>query len=348
MAASKKTMTEIVRMCLKIDMMAVKVYLKFLEAPLPAPVRKLFRTLHEDETRHVAYWSGLLERARRGEVLELFEDPDQVYHELVTVAETALAFQKGIVRHPPRDATALILAAIRMEYVLLHPSFLVLFDFADILPGRRTMEDEYAMHMDHLCGALNTQGAENPMFPLFGELLRRVWAETKRLVRLNQSDPLSGALNRRGFWTQLQPLLSLALRKHFPVAVMVIDVDRFKRINDEYGHQAGDKVIRLVSEAVTREVRQSDLVARYGGDEFTVFFMDTRPEAIAATAKKIRERVREKTARIEAVTVSIGAACLMLKGSTDRALERLIREADEALYEVKRAGRDNFRLRELE
>jgi diguanylate cyclase (GGDEF)-like protein len=288
-----------------------------------------------------------LERVRRNDVGELFEAPEKVLYELGAVAENSLSFQREILRRTPRDAGTLLYSAVNMEYVLLHPSFLVLFDFSDILPNHRTMEDEYTIHMDHLCGALNAQEGENPMFPLFGELLRRVWRETKRLVTLNQSDSLSGTLNRRGFSQQLRPLLYLAERKDYPVAVMIVDVDRFKDVNDVYGHQAGDRVIRLVADAIRNNVRQSDIVARYGGDEFIVFMLDARPDALEDAARKIKDFAEQKSRAVAPVTVSIGIASCQPRGDIDRALDRLSREADGALYEVKEAGRNGYRLRVL-
>jgi diguanylate cyclase (GGDEF)-like protein len=328
--------------------MAVKVYHRFLERTDEEPIRSLFGHLHADETRHVAYWSGLLERVRRNEIGELFEAPEKILFELGSVAEHALSLQRNTIRRTPRDTNSLLLSAVNMEYVLLHPSFLVLFDFADILPNHRTMEDEYMIHMDHLCSALNTQEGANPMFPLFGKLLRRVWRETKRLVTLNQSDMLSGVLNRRGFHMQIRPLFFLAERKGYPVAVMIVDVDKFKLVNDRYGHQAGDRVIKLVAEAVRINMRQSDIVARYGGDEFIVFLLDTRPEALEETAKKIKECAEKSSKAVAPVTVSIGIASLTPRGDIDRTIEHMIGEADQALYEVKEAGRDGYRLRVLE
>lgn len=347
MGSPREIMERIVRTCLGIDVTAVKVYRRFMETTENEPMSSLFSALHEDETRHVTYWRGLLERVRTNNVGELFEAPDKLLYELEGVADNAVRLQHETLNRTPRDVNALLLATVNMEYVLLHPSFLVLFDFSDILPNRRTMEDEYVIHMDHICRALNAQKAENPMFPLFGELLRRVWHETKRLVTLNQSDSLSGVLNRRGFSLQVRPLLFLAQRKRFPVAVMVIDVDKFKEVNDRYGHQAGDQVITLVAEAVRGNVRQSDIVARYGGDEFIVFMFDARPDALEEAASKIKDCAEKKTQAVAPVTLSIGIASLEPRGDIDHALERLVREADEALYEVKHAGRNGYRLRML-
>lgn len=333
--------------CLEIDIMAVKVYQKLADLPVPDPVKTLFRTLHDDETRHVAYWNGLLKVAKAGGIGEIFENSEQMLFELTNIAKRAHAIEHDLLKNLPTDINGLFLNVIKLEYVMLHPSFLALFHFADILPGHRTMEDEYLDHFDHISGALNTQSAENPMYSLFSELLRRVWDETKRQLTLSQSDALSGVLNRRGFHAQIQPLLHLARRKHYVVAFMVVDVDRFKDINDRFGHQAGDKVLKLVAESILKSVRQSDVVARFGGDEFVALMLDVNTDALERMAQKIKAKIEKESALIAPTSVSIGIASLRLKAEADQALELLIKEADAALYQVKESGRNSFQLRSL-
>lgn len=341
------TIKAIIRKCLEIDVMAVKVYQRFADLPTSRPARMLFQTLHDDETRHVAYWSGLLNLADEGGIGEIFEDSEKLLYELTAVADQALAVEKEALAGSPDDVNGLLLRVIKMEYVLLHPSFLALFNVAKILPGHRTMEDEYVDHIEHLCTALNTHSAENPMFSLFSELLRRIWEETRRLVSQNQSDGLSGVLNRRGFHAQIRPLLHLARRKQYTVALMFVDIDYFKRINDDFGHQAGDRIIRLVADAIRNSVRQSDVVARYGGDEFVAFLPDVETGALEAMARKIKAGIEAQSTSVAPATVSIGIAAWNLRAESEQVLERLLKEADAALYEVKQAGRNSFRLRLL-
>jgi diguanylate cyclase (GGDEF)-like protein len=344
---NKDRMEEIITLCLEIDIMAREVYKKFSSLPVSSPFQALFKKLQADEEFHIKYWEALLKLSREGEKFELFEDTEKLLFELGAAAKDARAVMQETMKMETSDISSLLLAVIKMENILMHPSFVVLFQSAGTIPDQLSMDEEYAEHIEHICGALNTYAAENQMFKLFSELMRRVWQETKRLVSVNQEDVLSGVLNRRGFHEQIRPLCFLALRKSFSIAVMILDIDRFKQINDSYGHQAGDRVLRLVAQSIKENVRQSDVVARYGGDEFIVFFSDTQEEALISMAEKIKTGIAGQSGNFVPATVSIGIAFEVIRDEPKIAVERLIREADKALFEAKEGGRDSFRVHSL-
>ncbi|MEP6472809.1 MAG: diguanylate cyclase [Gemmatimonadota bacterium] len=156
-------------------------------------------------------------------------------------------------------------------------------------------------------------------------------------------DPLTGAYNRRYMLEALDRELLRARRPNRPVGLLMVDVDHFKQFNDEFGHQAGDEVLKLVVEHLRSSVRAEDYVCRYGGEEFAVIL----PEASAAVAMDRAEQMRRivQTAcrgrEGGAVTISIGVAVY-----PDHGIEGLdlIRRADEALYAAKRAGRNRVEL----
>lgn len=161
-------------------------------------------------------------------------------------------------------------------------------------------------------------------------------------VELAVTDPLTGLYNRRYLETHLQNLTARADSGDRQVCLLIFDVDHFKGVNDTYGHEAGDDVLREFSARLKRCVRGIDLLVRYGGEEFVVVM----PETDTAYAKKVAERLRRDVER-EAfltqagkeipVTVSIGLASYAGVGDTAAAL---IRRADEALYAAKRSGRN--------
>jgi diguanylate cyclase (GGDEF)-like protein len=155
-------------------------------------------------------------------------------------------------------------------------------------------------------------------------------------------DPLTGLLNRRG----LQALLRQRLDEtrgpvRTPVAVLMLDLDHFKAVNDRYGHAAGDAVLRIFSAALERTVRGGDLTARVGGEEFAVFLVDASPEAARELAERLRLRVAELAlGSIRPglrVTVSIGIATGLMPGAP---VQVLMDDADAALYAAKAAGRN--------
>ncbi len=156
------------------------------------------------------------------------------------------------------------------------------------------------------------------------------------------TDPLSGCVNRRGFDQQLARELSRAQRAGAPVALVAVDVDHFKRINDQYGHAAGDAVIRDLGALLRDAARAGDVVARVGGEEFVLVLPDADEAGAAAFARRLVDAVRAR--RFAAVpglgvTISAGVAAEARVGDADAA-EAFKARADEALYAAKRGGRD--------
>jgi diguanylate cyclase (GGDEF)-like protein len=168
---------------------------------------------------------------------------------------------------------------------------------------------------------------------------------TKRgdeLARAAAIDPLTGMFNRRYLYTRLNAELERSRRSGTLPAVMMLDIDLFKRINDEMGHQAGDTVIRKVSEIVRRSIRASDVSTRYGGDELCVIVPENSANA-AQTAERIRERVESfrwdslGLPQALQVTVSVGV-CVASPGES---ADSLLGRADQNLYEAKGRGRNH-------
>jgi diguanylate cyclase (GGDEF)-like protein len=155
------------------------------------------------------------------------------------------------------------------------------------------------------------------------------------------TDPLSGCVNRRGFDQELTRALARAERASAPVALLAVDIDHFKRVNDDFGHAAGDAVIRGVGALLRELARAGDVVARTGGEEFVVVLPGADEAGAGALARRVVDAVRAR--RFEAlpgrtVTVSVGVAAeLVHDGDVAEALRA---RADEALYAAKRAGRN--------
>jgi diguanylate cyclase (GGDEF)-like protein len=158
-------------------------------------------------------------------------------------------------------------------------------------------------------------------------------------------DSLTQLLNRRSWFEQSQRLAAMAERSGRPLAVILLDADHFKHVNDSYGHDVGDMVLQAMSRVLQHTVRRSDLVGRYGGEEFVVLL----PETDAPTALQIAERMRQTVASQPVVaneqqltiTVSLGVATAQGK-TLD--LTALLMQADRALYAAKHAGRNCVRL----
>lgn len=162
------------------------------------------------------------------------------------------------------------------------------------------------------------------------------------LERLAYYDELTGLPNRRSVLRQLGALLSRARRHDQALAILMIDVDHFKALNDRYGHLAGDVALRAVAERFRKRLRTEDAIGRFGGEEFVIGLPDADPAGAARVAEDVRAAVAERPLsvgnRALTVTVSVGWASWR-----DEDLEQLLMLADRALYQAKAAGRDCVR-----
>ena len=166
------------------------------------------------------------------------------------------------------------------------------------------------------------------------------------LAPLVNADPATGCLNRRGFALHLERALIDARRRRGEIALLALDLDHFKQINDRFGHLVGDEVLYEVAAMITEAVSEEGVVARMGGEEFTVLLPWADAESAGAVAERIMARLREKQCRAlppdTTVTMSIGIAAERI---TDANIGSALRaRADEALYAAKRSGRDRVLL----
>ena len=170
----------------------------------------------------------------------------------------------------------------------------------------------------------------------------------QQLAAAARTDPKTGLLNAAAWQREADAEVARAQRANSPLALLLVDVDHFKRVNDGHGHLIGDEVLRALTTELRRQVRESDVVGRFGGEEFTVLL----PGTDAGGAARIAERLRASAANLSVaadpktdtrirVTVSIGVAVLGQHGND---LFELLAAADMALYKAKDAGRDQVRV----
>lgn len=160
------------------------------------------------------------------------------------------------------------------------------------------------------------------------------------LEQAARTDELTGTLNRRAFFDFAELSLANARRHGRPLAMLIVDVDHFKRINDRFGHPIGDRVLRDIAERATSAIRDVDRLARIGGEEFAVLLPETDLEHAIEVAERIRFALQpislQNGVQIKP-TVSIGAATLHAE---DQSIHELYQRADDALYRAKTGGRD--------
>jgi diguanylate cyclase (GGDEF)-like protein len=172
---------------------------------------------------------------------------------------------------------------------------------------------------------------------------RRLKAREQQIRELSLTDPLTGLGNRRRLDESIETAISHATRHQRPLSVMMIDIDHFKEINDNFGHDSGDRALRAFADALKQHSRKSDLVARFGGDEFIILM----PESDLHQAKATAERVGEKVAQMKVppidrpITASFGVA-QMVDGDS---AESLLARSDAAMYLAKAKGRNRVEVK---
>ncbi len=178
---------------------------------------------------------------------------------------------------------------------------------------------------------------------IFRPMIRRIISYTSELMYLASVDPLTGSANRRSFVEQSQAEIARAERYGRPLSILMLDVDRFKAINDTYGHEAGDKVLRAIGATLRASLRPTDIVGRLGGEEFAILLVETA----LPDAARLAENLRAELAALaiahgdETLTFTASFGVAPLAGGRD-GLENALRVADSLLYEAKRAGRNRI------
>lgn len=166
----------------------------------------------------------------------------------------------------------------------------------------------------------------------------------RRLAELASTDPLTGISNRRSFIERFDTQIRLAKRRGQNISLLMLDVDCFKDFNDRFGHPAGDVVLADIAKILAARLRDSDLICRFGGEEFAVVLQETDIEGALHIAESLRTAVENHLWQHREITISVGASTLAFnrhyEGGIRQAMDTLIQRSDEALYESKRRGRN--------
>lgn len=228
------------------------------------------------------------------------------------------------------------------------------------LESRKLLVEEYELSNKDVKG-LPDEGPEDPIwfegriqaldFKVDGEPLV-LWVASNiserheleiRLRELSDTDQLTGLFNRRKLEHDLALHFEMFTRHAVPTAVLIFDVDNFKKINDTKGHHVGDEVLLAVANTCRSELRKTDIACRFGGDEFVVCLPNTAPDQALQFAERLQRDMRQALSGFSvgdiAATISLGAANIT---SEDRSYEDTLKRADGALYEAKRRGKDRI------
>lgn len=186
---------------------------------------------------------------------------------------------------------------------------------------------------------LELQQARDALAQSNKSLEEKVALRTRDLERLASRDPLTNLLNRREIVRILDIEIERAQRQKTPLSVLMLDLDKFKQINDSYGHQVGDRVLQSSADALVESSRKTDFVGRIGGEEFLLLLPNTNYAAALQLAERYRSRIENSIVDEVQYTCSIGVSQLQEGERSDQLMQR----ADQALYAAKNSGRNNVK-----
>ena len=177
---------------------------------------------------------------------------------------------------------------------------------------------------------------------LYRPLFKRLERAHDELVSLGRTDPLTGCLNRRAFTQEAHRIVAESRAKGEGLATLMVDIDRFKSVNDRFGHPAGDRVINQVVSTLLNNTREGNLICRMGGEEFAILLRGSSVESATAAANVLREKVAAAPVMLDnmpaiPITVSVGVATLH---TVDKSIFHMLGRADKALYRAKMNGRN--------
>ncbi len=174
------------------------------------------------------------------------------------------------------------------------------------------------------------------------EQLRELRQQVNELSALVATDALTGLYNFRHFKTMLQNEMDRSKRSGIPTSLAMVDLDHFKRVNDNYGHEVGNQALQHMADILMSEVRSTDIVCRYGGEEFAMIFPETHLNLALKVADRIRLEIANRPMQIEdgkiTLTASMGISVYMKTSILD--IDEFIESVDKYLYEAKQSGRN--------
>ncbi len=336
-------MREILDLCVKMDIFADRLYQTLARDCTEPALASFFAHMAEDEAQHTQWWQGLLDAWESGLLPDLVNDTTGLIERLTKVHDELEAIDFDSLGS--MGVEQMLALATQVEFFMIDPVFGELIDLTEpAQAGKR--HAVYQAHVQRLVNEISHRFPQDSLAAVLASSLTRAWTDTTRLSTYATHDPLTALYNRRALYTHLPQWTAWSARYGHPLSVLLVDIDHFKQVNDRHGHLMGDVALQAVAAAMRAGVRASDLVVRYGGDEFAVIAPETGEADCADLCTRLLESVRTiqlstESGEILDFTVSIGSVISHdPAGSAARSVESLLTAADQSLYAAKQSGRN--------
>jgi diguanylate cyclase (GGDEF)-like protein len=338
-----KYVLAILKACLRLEHKAQKLYMAFAAEHDDVPdLKARWLEIADDEREHIDFWRSALEQCSKGKFQVNIDSPADVLEKICEIDERSGNIIQQFTAYG-NTAEELMLAYI-FEAYMLDPCFIGIFRTFGFL--HENMEAVYGQHLQKFVDIRKTHCHDKISLhiDILGDILLKLYRLNNELSHESFTDPLTNMLNRRGFFNTISPFLNLAARNRKNIGIIIADIDNFKKLNDTYGHSAGDKALKTAAFIIESSLRKSDISGRYGGEEFIVFTYNTQPEDLHSLCERIRANIENNSENLcgNAFTISLGAAAGNIEDPSPDALMELIDIADENLYQAKTNGKNTY------
>lgn len=335
---------EILKLCLWLQSRSIDIYENLAKNEKDEVAILFWKKMAEDEKIHLMYWGYLISLAEEGKLPSIYKDGEALKNELLLVKDKIEHLIDTQEKNP--EFLRGFLIACRLEFSMLNETLTDLFKYVQFSSKELTPQDDFNTHIESFIKSFEKL-AHNPEAELLGDVIKRYLAQNKYLLEQSRHDYLTGLFNRRGFYKAIEPLTHLAQRSSFSVGVLIIDIDNFKAVNSEYGHQTGDKMLVFTAESIKKNTRKMDVLARYRGEEFIVYLSSLEKESIEDICQRIQNTIEKESKEIIPIGVSIGACVGNIGANVDADIKRIIEHADICLYSAKEKSSRNINITEV-